>query len=601
VTQARLQLDAYRLLPSHITEILKSIGEDTMRSSVYWRAGLLLLCCVVSTSSFLPAQPLPKRSDVTVKRLGFVASQTVRIRRDPASGDLYVLQNNGVIKRVNLGPGDTASFVTAYQTSDHGLNAPLGMTFDKNGTMYMVGNDSTGQFGTAMVVRGVLNAPGSTARTWFVIARTVPFPYGNIYNHRMSGIIVNADGDSIYVNSGAATDHGEMHNGYREVGLTSIIMKLPTNGDTTIILQDDREWLRTNGYLFAEGIRNTFDLAYGPNGDLFGVENSGDRDDPEELNWLRSGLHYGFPWRIGADITPQQITPYNPHTDPLLSPLAWGGGNLYVTFSNDPAYPAPPVGVTFTDPIPSDGPDADRYRDTVTGTVKDASTLGTQITTFTPHRSPDGIVFDRDSVLGSDLKGGAFVISLANSNLVTALGDTGGDLVHISLMKNAGAYSAHVTRIVARFNSPLGIELVDSALYVVETGIWNPPNPSPALWRIALPKNFVTSVSPNSQVPGRFALRQNWPNPFNPSTNIGYTVASSKEQAAGSTKQVGLERVRLVVYDLLGREMVVLVDGTMTPGEHTVRFDGKNLASGVYMYRLEAGGNIATRRMVLLK
>jgi len=105
----------------------------------------------------------------------------------------------------------------------------------------------------------------------------------------------------------------------------------------------------------------------------------------------------------------------------------------------------------------------------------------------------------------------------------------------------------------------------------------------------------------NGLTPQEFALNQNYPNPFNPSTNIGYTIASSKEQVAGSTKQVGMERVRLAVYDLLGREVVVLVDGTEQAGSHTVRFDAANLSSGVYLYRLEAGGKTLARAMLLMK
>jgi hypothetical protein len=355
-------------------------------------------------ASCLHAQPKAKRPDITIKQLGIVGSNTVRIKRDPASGKLYIVQNNGLIQRVTFGADGSATFTTVYQKSDHGVNAPLGITFGKDGTMYLAGNDSTGVIGTATVVKGVPVSPGSESRTWSVIAQTVGYLYGNIYNHRVNAIILNHTGDSLYVNSGAATDHGEAHGGYRETGLTSIIWKLPANGHN-IILQDDREWLRTNGYLFAEGIRNTFDFAYAGNGDLFGPENSDDRDDPEELNWLREGRHYGFPWTIGGDNTPQQYSPYNPHTDPLLSPNAWGGGSLYTTYSNDPTYPPPPIGVTFTEPVSSSGPDADKFRDTVSGSVKDASQLGAMVTTFTPHRSVDGIVFDKDSVLAGDLKG----------------------------------------------------------------------------------------------------------------------------------------------------------------------------------------------------
>jgi len=85
-----------------------------------------------------------------------------------------------------------------------------------------------------------------------------------------------------------------------------------------------------------------------------------------------------------------------------------------------------------------------------------------------------------------------------------------------------------------------------------------------------------------------FALDQNYPNPFNPSTQIRFALRAS-----------GL--ARLTVYDVLGREVAVLVNGTLAAGAHSVTFDASNLTSGVYMYKLEAGGMTQTKRMTLVK
>jgi hypothetical protein len=546
----------------------------------------VLLSLIFLQTVFIIAQPKATRSDITIKQAGVVGNNTVRIKQDPVSGNFYVLQNNGIIQRINWSGGGSASFTTVFQTSDHGLNAPLGMIFGKDGTMYLVGNDSTGQFGTATIVKGVPDAPGSEQRTWSIIAQTVAYPYGNIYNHRMNGIVLNKQGDSIYVNSGAATDHGEIHGGFREVGLTSIILKLPINGQN-IVLQNDREWLRTNGFLFAEGIRNTFDLAYGPNGDLFGVENSDDRDDPEELNLLQQGHHYGFPWRIGGDNTPQQYTPYNPHTDPLLSPSAWGGGSLYTTYSNDPAYPPRPDGIVFTEPIPSIGPDADKFRDTTSGAVRNASALGLTISTFTPHRSVDGIVFDHDSLLAGNLKGGAFVISFSNSGLITALGDTSQDLLHVAIIKQNGQYTAQVTKLISGLNSPLGIERAGNILYIVETGLQGSNN-SPKLWVVTLPLASATSVQEKGTLPAAFALYQNYPNPFNPVTTIRFSVGTP-----GYTS--------LRVYDVLGRDVATIVSEKLPAGSYSRQWNAADMPSGVYIYRLQAGKYSETRKLILLK
>ncbi|HTX19908.1 MAG TPA: T9SS type A sorting domain-containing protein [Bacteroidota bacterium] len=532
------------------------------------------------------AQPKSRRSDIKVEQVCVVGSNTVRVKRDPVSGRLYVVQNNGIIQRVNFAQNGTATLTTVYQKTDTHLNAPLGITFGADGTMYLTGNDSTGVIGSATVVKGVPTSPGSETRTWSMIAQTVGYRYGNIYNHRVNAVILNPTADSLIVNSGAATDHGEAHGGYREAGLTSTFWKLPITGDS-IILHDDREWLRSNGYLFAEGNRNTFDLAYAGNGDLFGPENSDDRDDPEELNWIQEGHHYGFPWRIGGDNTPQQWTPYDPHKDPLLSTKAWGGGTLYTTYSEDSTYPQRPDSILFTEPIPSVGPDADHFRDTTTGAVKDASQLGVTLTTFTPHLSIDGIVFDKDSILQGDLRGNAFVISFSNSSLITDLGDTSQDLMMISLTKSGGNYTARVTKLVTGFNSPLGIEMVNDTLYVVETGLQN-SNFSPKMWRIILPLESATGVAKSGEAPSSYALDQNFPNPFNPSTAIGYRLPATGY-------------VTVKVFDELGREVATLVNSIQGAGAHTIRWNASGFASGVYIYEINAGNFRDVKKMVLMK
>jgi hypothetical protein len=118
----------------------------------------------------------------------------------------------------------------------------------------------------------------------------------------------------------------------------------------------------------------------------------------------------------------------------------------------------------------------------------------------------------------------------------------------------------------------------------------------------------LTALAASQAVPGTFRLEQNYPNPFNPTTKISYTVPSTvgrNPYAEGASQEVGLllsaSRVRLTVYDLLGREVAVLVDGVQSPGRHEMTFDASRLTSGVYFYRLQAGEYTATRRMLLLK
>jgi hypothetical protein len=98
----------------------------------------------------------------------------------------------------------------------------------------------------------------------------------------------------------------------------------------------------------------------------------------------------------------------------------------------------------------------------------------------------------------------------------------------------------------------------------------------------------VLGVEVTPGVPEFYALRQNYPNPFNPTTTISYQLARKGN-------------VSLKIYNILGEEVAVLANGVQEAGPHTVRFDARGFASGVYLYRLQAGEFTATSKMVLLK
>ena len=98
----------------------------------------------------------------------------------------------------------------------------------------------------------------------------------------------------------------------------------------------------------------------------------------------------------------------------------------------------------------------------------------------------------------------------------------------------------------------------------------------------------------NETVPTTFALEQNYPNPFNPSTLIKFNLAQNSA-------------VKIKIYDVIGNEITNLVSGTMDAGNHEVTFDGRNLSSGIYFYKMEAtplNGEksfIQTKKMMLIK
>lgn len=90
------------------------------------------------------------------------------------------------------------------------------------------------------------------------------------------------------------------------------------------------------------------------------------------------------------------------------------------------------------------------------------------------------------------------------------------------------------------------------------------------------------------ETPSGYALENSYPNPFNPSTTIRFSLPESAQ-------------VRLVVYDVLGRQISLLVDGTWEAGTHEVAFDGSDLPSGMYLYRLETKQGSYARTMLLAK
>ena len=104
--------------------------------------------------------------------------------------------------------------------------------------------------------------------------------------------------------------------------------------------------------------------------------------------------------------------------------------------------------------------------------------------------------------------------------------------------------------------------------------------------------NMITvtgaAVKDEKLIVNKFNLSQNFPNPFNPATKIGYQIA---ENAI----------VNLTVFDVFGREVATLVNEAKAAGNYHVTFSGKNLPSGIYFYKLQAGSQAFTRKMVLAK
>ena len=101
----------------------------------------------------------------------------------------------------------------------------------------------------------------------------------------------------------------------------------------------------------------------------------------------------------------------------------------------------------------------------------------------------------------------------------------------------------------------------------------------------------------NLLLPRVFTLSQNHPNPFNPSTTISFEIPGTASAR---------RPVELIVYDLRGRHVKTLIDSDLAPGTHMIHWNGSDehglsVASGIYLYKLNAGGETHTRKMTILK
>jgi len=98
----------------------------------------------------------------------------------------------------------------------------------------------------------------------------------------------------------------------------------------------------------------------------------------------------------------------------------------------------------------------------------------------------------------------------------------------------------------------------------------------------------ITSVDEDSVMPLNFSLSQNFPNPFNPTTSIKYSLPEQRF-------------VSLKIFDILGKEVATVVNENKPAGNYEVQFDASNLSSGVYFYQLRAGNFTESKKMLLMK
>ncbi|PAP75190.1 PQQ-dependent sugar dehydrogenase [Rubrivirga marina] len=542
---------------------------------------ILSLVLLTALAVPLAAQPI-EHDAVYVYLVDTLPPATVGVAYEPIEGAIYALAGSGDLYRKPLEPEGPIELVAEAAEQGEGFR-PFGIDIGPDGTIYLVGSRTTETMNVGVLRRGRAEGQG---RVWTTVAETEPYPLGRTaYDHSVSAVAVHPSGEWLAVNSGSRTDHGEVQDaegdfpGLREVPLTSAILRVPADA-TDLVIPADSAALVDGGFLFADGTRNSFGLAFAPDGELFGAENSGDRDDGEELNWLREGHHYGFPWRMGTNDTPQQFPGYDPDADPLVQPEsgAYQNGDFY----DDPTYPAPPAGVTFSDPLRNAGPDADELR-LPDGTIVDASEMGMTATTFTPHRSPLGLSFipaDTGIFTLDQLGCDAVVLSWTDGeddsgSLLAPFDDTGEDLLCLDLHDDRERVEAR--RLVSGFRNPIDTALEGAEkLYVAE---FSEPY---GLWAVEI---NGADVGPTPEDAIAVAVA---PNPLRGGGEVAVTLAAA-----------GPARVRLV--DALGRTVATLHDGLLPAGTARLDVEAEGLAAGTYLAVVEAGGARVVRPLTVAR
>ena len=147
----------------------------------------------------------------------------------------------------------------------------------------------------------------------------------------------------------------------------------------------------------------------------------------------------------------------------------------------------------------------------------------------------------------------------------------------------------------------LSVKDVDGIEGQASYEIWVPPsvkkpavNDGPAYTVYAKSSSFDPKgdenclLELNARLIGILSFLKNFPNPFNPTTEISFMIPED-------------QHVTLNIYDMLGRKVATLVDGPKSAGVHSVLFDANRLASGIYLYRLQAGSLIQVNKMILTK
>ena len=459
---------------------------------------------LVSYIRKFPDQPTPLtfpvalRNDIKIEHAMSIDSLAVRILQNPVTGEVWYTTFDGDVFQIkNLDSTQPVS-EKIFSVKDHGITVLQGAAFVHNtlflcGNIYLHNKRST----EGRMVR--FNLDSSKEHQMTVVFNTVEYGANKtIYDHGWNALVVSPDNKYLFVNSGARTDHGEIQdNGgafpkARDNALTSKIFRFPVDAKD-LVLTDDAAKLKADGYLYAEGIRNAYDMAFDPDGNLFAVSNSADYDYPEDMFWIREHHHYGFPWVMGGLENPQQYRDWHPDpdTDPFINKSSHSWRVKY--YYDDTDFPKIPAGVKFSPGVQNLGPDANEYRGH-SGKILDGDQTGVTISTFTAHCCPLGLFFDTKKILSNGLKADCFVLRYslgARSSLMKPFTNQGSDLLDLHMTYDSASdnYYVKTTRIVEGFNEPVDAIMIGSNVYIIEYG-----GKAGNIWKITLPQDRIINT-----------------------------------------------------------------------------------------------------------
>ena len=535
------------------------------KTVLLWFRSILLSTLALFFITLSWGQPTALHDSISIRKVMDIGSSTAtRIDIDPATNELYYATVSGDIFKVNIGAGNATKI---FDNGDHGLDEVYGFEIGGSGNIYLVSMVNGAANNIAMVKK-------YDGAVWTTMV-TANYPRSS-RDHRFNAVIETPDQQHILVNSGARTDHGELKsNSQRENAFTAKLLKFPVD-TANLTLQDNEVFMED--FIFATGLRNTYDIEYDSTGLLFGLDQADQSDRQEELNWIQEGKHYGFPWMIGPNENLMQYPNYNPpSSDPLVTSV-----NMESTFHNDPNFPPKP-GVPLISPVMSHGPDQDLFRDTVDSQIKDASDINRKMGTFTPHSSPVGLTFDTQNALPQEFKGKAFSLSWSNTNdrKFKPFNQIGEDLLMIELEKVGNNYEANITRIALGFNHPVDAAILGDKMYVIEHA------DNGVLWEVDFGTENTTGFS--SQNLTEESGLKIFPNAFNDQVSISLTIEKTGE---------GFVRI----YSLEGKLIHTLWEGTyLQPTQLTwdgTTEDGRKVPNGIYLVEVSVNGKRTYARVI---